>query len=191
MTIDTRFWINLLWLLVAVVWIATAASLKPIERIQPPRMRLLQTSLLGFAAVLMFTGFLTSDLLRLQVLPKVPAVEALGTALTAAGAAFAIAARAYLGTNWSGSATIKHSHELIRSGPYALVRHPIYFGLLIAASGTAIAYGEVRHWLAVLVILIAFRLKQINEERLLMETFGTEYREYARVVKWAILPFVL
>ncbi len=68
----------------------------------------------------------------------------IGTALVAAGLGFAVAARAYLGRNWSGTVTLKQGHELIRTGPYRLVRHPIYTGMLLAFVGTAMARGRVR-----------------------------------------------
>ena len=59
----------------------------------------------------------------------------LGAALTLAGLLFAVWARLYLGKNWSGMVTVKHDHELIRSGPYRFVRHPIYSGILAGARG--------------------------------------------------------
>ena len=52
----------------------------------------------------------------------------LGLVMLAAGLAFAVSARRYLGRNWSGTVTVKQDHELIRSGPYRFVRHPIYTG---------------------------------------------------------------
>ena len=56
----------------------------------------------------------------------------LGLLMVVAGLAFAVWARVHLGRNWSGTVTVKENHELIRSGPYAIVRHPIYTGLLLA-----------------------------------------------------------
>jgi protein-S-isoprenylcysteine O-methyltransferase Ste14 len=191
MAIDLKFWINVLWLLIGAVWLATSARLKPIQTMQHPGSRLVQTLLLICAGMLVFSGLPSSGLLRLRVVPQIPSVATIGIALTVTGAAIAIAARFHLGGNWSGSATIKHGHVLVRSGPYSLVRHPIYFGLLIAALGTAVAYGEVRDLIAIPVIVVAFRIKQVNEERLLIQAFGDEYRAYRRAVRWAMLPFVL
>ncbi len=67
----------------------------------------------------------------------------LGMGLTAVGIAFALWARLWIGRNWSGTITIKDQHELIQRGPYSLVRHPIYTGLLLAFLGTALVHGEV------------------------------------------------
>ncbi len=68
----------------------------------------------------------------------------IGLILTALGIAFAFWARYSLGQNWSSKVTIKVEHELIRNGPYAYVRHPIYTGILLALVGTALAIAEWR-----------------------------------------------
>ena len=68
----------------------------------------------------------------------------LGVALAAGGIAVAFWARWHLGTNWSGMVTLKEGHQLIRTGPYRAMRHPIYTGILLALLGTAITFGEVR-----------------------------------------------
>jgi protein-S-isoprenylcysteine O-methyltransferase Ste14 len=80
---------------------------------------------------------------------------------------------------------------LIRSGPYAVVRHPIYTGMTLAVCGSALGFGELRHLIAVPILLTAFRLKQLSEEGLLLQSFGEKYRTYRCAVRWAIIPFVL
>lgn len=126
-----------------------------------------------------------------RILPGAEGCALAGLMATAAGALVAIVARMYLGANWSGRATIKEGHELIRWGPYALVRHPIYSGLLLAAAGTAIASGEIRSLLALPALLAAFGLKIRAEERLLSEAMGESYLAYRQAVRSAIIPFVL
>ncbi len=86
--------------------------------------------------------------------------------------------------------TLKQEHELIRSGPYRLVRHPIYTGLLLGFIGTAMARDEWRGWLAVLIAFAALWRKLRLEERWLTEQFGESYRQYRAKVA-ALLPFVL
>ena len=114
-------------------------------------------------------------------------VETLGIAITAAGLLFTIWARTYLGRNWSGTVTVKVGHQLIRSGPYRWVRHPIYSGLILATIGTAIVRGQVRGIVAVVLLWIGFVMKSRIEERVMAATFGPEYEEYSRTTG-AIVP---
>jgi protein-S-isoprenylcysteine O-methyltransferase Ste14 len=81
------------------------------------------------------------------------------------GLAFAVWARRHIGSNWSGTVTVKENHALVRTGPYAWVRHPIYTGLLAAILGSAIARGELRGVWAVALCTIAFVSKLRTEER--------------------------
>jgi protein-S-isoprenylcysteine O-methyltransferase Ste14 len=94
-----------------------------------------------------------------------------------------------LAGNWSGSVTLKQDHELIRTGPYRFVRHPIYTGALIAVLGTAFAIGQLRGLLAFALTFFAFRYKSQIEERLMIENFGDAYRSYRSSVK-ALIPFI-
>ena len=107
-----------------------------------------------------------------------------------AGLVFSIWARVHIGRNWSGIVTLKQDHELIQSGPYRLVRHPIYTGLLLGFIGTAIARDEWRGWLAVLMVLAALWRKLRLEERWLTEQFGDAYRQYRSEVA-ALIPYLL
>jgi protein-S-isoprenylcysteine O-methyltransferase Ste14 len=85
--------------------------------------------------------------------------------------------------------TVKAGHTLIRGGPYAVVRHPIYSGLSLAVLGTALAVGELRGLLAVGLVAFGFWHKSLLEERFMREEFGAEYERYCRDVK-ALIPFV-
>jgi protein-S-isoprenylcysteine O-methyltransferase Ste14 len=113
----------------------------------------------------------------------------LGVALLLAGFGITIWARRILGRNWSGTVTIKENHELIQSGPYGFVRHPIYTGLLLAFFGSAVSLGEWRGLLAFVLVLIAFRIKLGIEERWMTELFGPAYAEYRKRVRM-LVPFV-
>ena len=103
----------------------------------------------------------------------------LGALVIAAGLGLAVWARAPLGRNWSGIITVKEGHTLVRTGPYQVVRHPIYTGLLVAVIGTAAAIGEWRGVLAVICVLIGFLRKIRVEEERMAENFP-EYAEYRR-----------
>ena len=103
------------------------------------------------------------------------------------GLAFSVAARVWLGGNWSGMVTLKQDHELIRSGPYRWVRHPIYTGLLLRILGSAIALGEWRGLVALALVAVAFLRKIAIEERFLAEQFGAAYARYRAEVP-ALVP---
>ncbi len=113
----------------------------------------------------------------------------LGAALTAAGVAFAVWARLRLAGNWSSDVTLKRDHELIVDGPYALVRHPIYTGVLLALFGTALAIGEWRAPLAVVIAGVAWWRKLTIEEVVMRRQFGDVYDRYAARTR-ALIPFV-
>ncbi len=114
----------------------------------------------------------------------------LGAAITIAGLLFAVWARAYLGTNWSRSVTIKQGHELITTGPYAVVRHPIYTGILTGFLGMAIAISQVRGFIVLVLIFVAFWMKFRMEEQWMRSQFGETYATYARRTA-ALVPYIL
>ena len=94
--------------------------------------------------------------------------------------AFAIWARFTLGGNWSAEVQIKEGHTLIRKGPYKLIRHPIYTGILLMLVGDALAIGEVRAYLALFLIVIGFVRKAKKEESYLANEFGPAFDEHIR-----------
>ena len=96
----------------------------------------------------------------------------------------------YLGRNWGLTVTIREGHELITAGPYALVRHPIYTGLLLAFVGSAMARGEWRGVLAVAIASWTFWHRLRMEESWMRQQFGEAYQAYCRRVA-ALLPFIL
>ena len=105
------------------------------------------------------------------------------------GLLFSIWAREHLGSNWSRSVTIKQGHELITSGPYAVVRHPIYTGILAGFLGTAITLSEVRGFIALVLILLALWLKLRMEEQWMRAQFGETYTTYTRQTA-ALVPYL-
>ena len=109
--------------------------------------------------------------------------------MTIAGVMFAIWARVALGRNWSGTVTVKQNHELIRTGPYALVRHPIYTGITFAVLGTAIFDGEIRSIILIVAMLSVLTHKMKIEEQFMTTQFGSEYTSYRQNTK-ALLPFL-
>jgi protein-S-isoprenylcysteine O-methyltransferase Ste14 len=114
---------------------------------------------------------------------------AAGLVLFALGLGFAIWARVHIGRNWGTPMSKKDQPELVTSGPYHLVRHPIYSGILVAGIGTAVALSWL--WLvAVVLIGVYFIYSATVEERYLIEQFPDSYPAYRRSTKM-LLPFVL
>jgi protein-S-isoprenylcysteine O-methyltransferase Ste14 len=122
--------------------------------------------------------------------PTTIAVGALSDCIVLAGAAFTVWARITLGRNWSAEVTFKQDHELIEAGPYALVRHPIYTGLIAMALGTAVNYGRAIGFALLLSICASVWWKARLEEQIMRRHFPDAYGEYKARVR-AIIPFVL
>ena len=111
----------------------------------------------------------------------------LALALVALGLLFSVWARLHLGRNWSASVTAKRDHELVRSGPYAWVRHPIYTGLLLALLGNALDVAAPRALVGWLIVLLGFTRKLRIEEGFMAGLFGAAYARYRDEVP-ALLP---
>jgi len=106
-----------------------------------------------------------------------------------AGLAFTWWARIHLGRLWSSSVTRKSDHHVIDTGPYALVRHPIYTGVVVAATATAGIRGTAGAWLGAVIMTAGFFFKARLEEGFLREELGADaYDAYARRVPM-LVPF--
>ncbi len=178
-----------IWVIAALVWLVSAFAVKRTERRQSPRSQTTHVLLLVLASVLMFDGHLNIGPLNNRFVPYSELIQYLGLFLTFAGIAFAIWARFLIGRNWSATVMVKRDHQLIRGGPYAIVRHPIYSGFLLAFFGTALETGEYRALLGLAVAFYGWRMKSLMEERFMSEQFGPAYSDYKRRVK-ALIPFV-
>jgi protein-S-isoprenylcysteine O-methyltransferase Ste14 len=118
-----------------------------------------------------------------------PAMGLAGFVAAAAGIGLAVASRAYLGRSWSPRAEHREATELITSGPYAVVRHPLYCGLILAMAGSAV--GQSVFWLLPLLVYgPLFILTARREESSLLQQFPDGYRAYMKRTKM-LLPFVL
>lgn len=172
--------VGCLWSAWFVIWLLWAIGTKKTQTRESFGSRIPYVAVNIAAGYTMFSHDVAYGWMRLRILPPDPWIENLGIAITAAGMLFAIWARAYLGRNWSGTVTIKVGHQLVRSGPYRWVRHPIYSGLILAMIGTAINRGQLRGVVAVILLWIGFTMKLRIEERFMTTTFGPEYEVYSR-----------
>jgi protein-S-isoprenylcysteine O-methyltransferase Ste14 len=125
-----------------------------------------------------------------ELWPSTTVVGVAADCIVAAGLAFCVWARVTLGRNWSAEVTFKEDHELIESGPYALVRHPIYTGLLAMGLGTATQYGRAIGFAILATTCVAVFWKAHLEERVMDTHFPAAYADYRARVR-AIIPFVL
>jgi protein-S-isoprenylcysteine O-methyltransferase Ste14 len=180
--------IGLLWLAWAVYWMVSSIRIKAAVRRESSASRLAHVIPLVVGAVLIGWRELPWGALNLRLWPQSLLAYGAGLALLVAGLAFAVWARVHLGRNWSGSVTVKVGHELIRSGPYACVRHPIYTGLITAVLGTAIISGTLRAALGLVIITLSLVRKLRTEEAFMRDTFPGEYQRYCAQVP-ALIPF--
>lgn len=166
------------WYLFVIVWIVAGLWVKTTKAAEPLSSRLAYGSLMAVGFYLLFSRRPAVGLLGVRFIINAHWISAAAIALTFAGVGLSIWARLILGENWSAKVTRKVDHELIRSGPYAFVRHPIYSGLLLAAVGTAIFIGEWRGIVAIPLILLSEIVKARREEQFMLAEFGEAYARY-------------
>jgi protein-S-isoprenylcysteine O-methyltransferase Ste14 len=178
-----------LWLAWAIYWLISARNVKQTARRETTGQRWSHALPFLFAAWLLFRPR-TLPWLCHRIWPESGTTYFIGTGALIAGLLFTVWARVVLGANWSGTVTVKQDHELIQTGPYRWVRHPIYTGLLVALAGSAIAQDLWTSALAWAIIVAALWIKLRREEAWMRETFGAQYERYcARTAR--LVPFVL
>jgi protein-S-isoprenylcysteine O-methyltransferase Ste14 len=179
-----------IWIAFGIFWLAAAFRQKRTVRRQSPGSGLVQVAIVLLAFSLFWIAGRQLGSLNGNFLPQTPAIQIPGVLLLLVGCGFAVWARFTIGTNWSGSVTVKENHVLITWGPYAWVRHPIYTGILLAVLGTALVSEKFSRLLAAGLCVLALWLKSRTEEQFMLETFGEQYILYRQRVK-ALIPFVV
>jgi protein-S-isoprenylcysteine O-methyltransferase Ste14 len=185
-----RLTFPVMWIGYVAYWRVMSTDVKPSERTEPAAPRLLRLFVVLLAFAMLVLSKFPVPSLNLRFLPDKRWTFWVGAAVTAAGLLFSIWARRHLGKNCSQAVTLKQDHELITGGPYGLVRHPIYSGLLLAISGSAMAPGEWRGLLALALIFVMLWRKLRLEEEWMGARFGQEYETYANRVR-ALVPFIV
>jgi len=179
-----------LWIAWYAVWIVWALQSKKTKQRESIASRLSYTVILLPAVWLIVFAHRLGPWWHRRILPDSEWLGWAAVALTALGFAITFWARSTLGGNWSGNVTIKVEHELIRSGPYRWVRHPIYTGIILAAAGTTIAVDQTRGLVALTLLWLSFNIKRLKEEQFMRQTFGEQYVEYCEKTG-AIFPLLL
>jgi len=183
--------LGLLWLVWAAYWIAAVVYEGATNRTKETERRVGGTGFLFIILlIVMLPPFGDRGALGWQYLVPPEWLKEAGVVVVAAGVALAIWARRYLGSNWSGVPSLKKGHELVTTGPYALVRHPIYTGMMFGMLGSTLVLGTVGSIsvLFLAALIVAVRVRQ--EEGLMVSQFGDAYLEYRKKTK-TIVPWLL
>lgn len=173
-----------LWIVFLIYWSVAAKNAGATKNSESVKSRQKHQLMLNVALLLLFIP--VPGLTR-RYLPAEPVLVPIGLTVQAAFFLLAIWARRHLGRNWSGAVTITEEHQLVRSGPYRLIRHPIYTAMFGMFIGTALVSGEIHALLAVALLIFAYWRKIPLEEQTLREHFGDAFESYRRKT-WALLP---
>jgi protein-S-isoprenylcysteine O-methyltransferase Ste14 len=175
-----------LWIAFIAYWSVAAKNSAAAKSSESKRSRSVHELLLNGGLLLLFVPVWG---LAGHFLPRARSITLAGLGVQAAFFLLAWWSRRHLGRNWSTKVRIAEEHELVRSGPYRLVRHPIYTAMLGMSLGTTIVSGQYHSLLGLLIIAIAYWRKIRIEESALGEAFGAEYDEYRRR-SWALIPVI-
>jgi protein-S-isoprenylcysteine O-methyltransferase Ste14 len=177
------------WLALVVYWLIAAIGVKRNLRGHSRWRGTGVRIALGIALLLLlclpgFRRFLASR----PAVPADPVIAGAGVAICAAGVAVAIWARWHLGRNWGMPMSLKEGHELVTTGPYRIVRHPIYTGILVAMIGSMMSHSLL--WLIPLILFGGYFLYSASaEEQLMLRQFPDRYPAYQKRTKM-LIPFV-
>lgn len=185
-----RWFFPVVWIAFFLYWQIKAVDTKTTRRLEPAASRALRVVLFLIAIALLAFPNIPAHWLYFELWPQGLVPFWVGAGVLVAGLLFAVWAREHLGRNWSRSVTIKEGHELIKTGPYAVVRHPIYTGILAGFLGTAIAVSQVRGGIVLALIFLVFWAKLRMEEEWMRSQFGETYAAYVQETK-ALVPYVL
>ena len=181
--------LSLIWATVALYW----GSGKPraageSEEGESGLYRFLRLAILAASFVLLFSNAAAKGWLGERFLPPTAVFSYVGLVLTLCGLLLALWARLHLGRYWSDRVRLTAEHQLVATGPYRYLRHPIYSGVLGAVAGTAMAVGEWRAALAFVALLTSYSIKARREEHILARRFGKDFEELRRRTGFLLPP---
>jgi protein-S-isoprenylcysteine O-methyltransferase Ste14 len=170
--------VTTLWVVWLLYWIASAWGVRRNKRGETTAQRLKTAVVLAFGGFLIFARSTPLGPLDHRFIPSSEGLKLAALVMVAAGLGFSVWARIHLGKFWSSRVTLKEGHQLIQSGPYARVRHPIYSGIALAMLGTALFSGQWRALIGAMIFVVGHWLKSRREEALLTSQFGSAYEDY-------------
>lgn len=182
--------ISACWSVFLVVWLLAAIFTKRTVYRESRAQRLRYTIPILIGCYLLFRGFRLPYPFNIRLIPHTNLILGAAAILCVCGLVFCFWARAVLGGNWSGTVTLKENHELIVRGPYRLVRHPIYTGLLAMVIATVMQQGHIAGIIGLILVFVSFWIKLGEEEELMRKQFSDQYAAYEERVK-RIIPFVV
>jgi len=169
------------WIIWVVWWVVAAFSVNRMKQREPVFDLVLRWGVMILAFELLFRSNARPGFLNGRFAPHTAAVADAGATITCLGLAFSIWARQHIGRYWSSSVSIRADHQLIRTGPYARIRHPIYTGILVAVAGTILADGHYAGLAALAIVIAGLSWKASREENLLRREFGPAFEEHKRL----------
>jgi protein-S-isoprenylcysteine O-methyltransferase Ste14 len=178
------------WGIFVIVWLLAAIFTKRTVYRESGTQRLRYMIPILIGCYLLFRGDRLPDPFNVHIIPQADAILVAAAILCLCGVGFCFLARAVLGRNWSGTVTLKENHELIVHGPYRLVRHPIYTGLLAMVIATAIAQGHIAGIIGLILVFVSLWIKSSHEEEVLRQQFPDQYAAYQKRVR-RIIPFLI
>jgi protein-S-isoprenylcysteine O-methyltransferase Ste14 len=184
-----RFLVEFPWIVFVIYWIIGAMKTRVTRDKEPftSRSAVLLIEILGY--LLVFSGSTGIGILATRFIPRTMTSAVLGVVFTWTGIGLAVWARFHLAEYWSARITIKEDHQLIRTGPYSHLRHPIYSGLILATIGTALVIDEWRCVLGVCLVMVGYCFKASREETMLARQFGDAFREHQKHAGFLIPRF--
>lgn len=181
--------ISVCWLVFAIYWAIRGIRRSHLKRKATLSFTVLNNSLLYLGFLLVLLGRTAPSFLHLLFLPQIIPLHITGTVFAVVGVGFAIWSRQLLKNNWSRDVVIMEDQQFIHSGPYAIVRHPIYTGILLALFGTMLVASTVGSVLGFVLAILSLWQKACMEEQLLSTEFGQQYANYQREVRF-LIPFI-
>ena len=178
-----------IWAAFGIYWLAAGFRSAKARTYEASFHRLSRLTLLLAVFVLLFWRRGAVGFLGHRFVPYVGGLAYIGLGCAIVGMGIAAWARMHLGQFWSDKVVLKVDHQLIRTGPYAHMRHPIYSGVLLGVAGTAVALGEWRGIIAFVLLVINYSIKAKREERMLARQFGNEFQVHQKQTGFLLPKF--